>query len=548
MSRLAGKHTAILCGTLWLCALSAAAHAQTFIPESEFVYVAKSHDTLIGLGRRLLREPRRWRELQTRNHIANPRRIPLGTPIRIPYGWLRTTAEAATVVGVSGAVLLDGTPASAGQSAPQGAVLRTGSDGSVTLDLADGSVITLQKSSELSLEEMQRIDNVDSAHDTQLQLRSGHLQTVVKPHGDIGRFEIRTPVAVSAVRGTQFRTAFDTASMDATTETLEGTVGVTSAAAAVAVAVPADFGTRVERTGAPLVPVRLLPPPDLAGLPGTNTTPQLHLQWTPVAGATRYRVQLAPDPDFHTLTADMDLAVPQLTLPAPPEGNFWLRVRSIDALGLEGLDAVRAIRQHLLPTPPMPLAPRPGTRIVGARTSFSWSSVADATHYRWQLARDGQFSAPVMQRDIEGATSVEVDDIAPDHYQWRVASINAQGEAGDWSAPQPFAQRPNPPSMQPPRLTRRTLEIHWEGAAASRYHVQVARDAGFTKVVIDRQVDGPSLSVRRPRPGTYYVRVQLADPGASGDPFGAPRQFEVPLRLWLRILLPIAAAALTLVR
>lgn len=546
MSRLAGRHAALLSGALWLCALSGAGHAQTAIPASEFLYVARPHDTLIGLGRRLLREPRRWRELQTRNRIVNPRRIPLGTPIRIPYVWLRTTPEAATVAGVSGSVLLDGAPLSQGQSVPQGAVLRTGKDGSVTLDLADGSVITLQKSSELSLDEMQRIDSVDGAHDTRLQLRSGRLQTVVKPHGDVGRFEIHTPVAVSAVRGTQFRTAFDAASLDATTETLEGTVGVTSTAAAVAV--PADFGTRVERTGAPLAPLRLLPPPDLSGLSGTNTAPQLHLQWQPIAGAARYRVQLAPDADFHTLTADTDLAVTQLTLPAPPEGNFWLRVRSIDALGLEGPDAVKAMRQHLLPTPPVPRAPRPGARIVGTRASFSWSSVTGATHYRWQLARDGQFDMPLRQRDIEDATSVEIDGIAPGPYQWRIAGIDAQGEAGDWSTPQPFTQRPNPPSVEPPLLTRHTLEIRWDGAAASRYHVQVARDIAFRKLVADREVDGPSLSIRRPHAGAYYVRVQLADPGASADPFGTPRQFEVPLRLWLRILLPLAAALSTLIR
>jgi hypothetical protein len=546
MRRLAGKHAALLCGALWLCALSGVGRAQTSIPESEFLYVAKAHDTLIGLGRRFLREPQRWREIQTSNHIANPRRIPLGTAIRIPYAWLRMTAEAATVANVSGAVLLDGTPVSTGQSVPQGAVLRTGTDGSVTLDLADGSVITLQKSSELSLEEMWRIDNADGAHDTRLLLRSGRLQTVVKPHGDVGRFEIRTPVAVSAVRGTQFRTAFDTASMDATTETLEGTVGVTSAAAAVAV--PADFGTRVERTGVPLPPRRLLPPPDLSALLGTNTTPQLHVQWQPIAGAARYRVQLAPDPDFHTLTADTDLTATQLTLPAPPEGNFWLRVRSIDTLGLEGIDAMRAMRQHLLPTPPLPLTPRPRVRVVGTHASFSWSSVAGVTRYRWQLVRDGLFAAPVLEREIEGATGVGIDAMAPGNYQWRVAGINALGEAGDWSAPQPFTQRPNPPSVQPPLLTRHTLEIRWEGTPASRYHVQVARDAAFTKLVADRQIDGLVLSIPRPRAGTYYVRVQLSDPDASGDPFGKPRQVEVPLRLWLRILLPVAAAASLLIR
>ena len=52
---------------------------------AEFVYRARPGDTLIGLSARLLLEPRRWPELQRRNAIADPRRIPLGSRIRIPY-------------------------------------------------------------------------------------------------------------------------------------------------------------------------------------------------------------------------------------------------------------------------------------------------------------------------------------------------------------------------------------------------------------------------------------------------------------------------------
>jgi hypothetical protein len=548
MRRFRGTYRAalVLSGALVICTLSAVARAQPAVAETDFVYVAQAHDTLIGLGRRLLLQPQRWREVQMRNRIANPRRIPVGTAIHIPYAWLRTTAEAASVASVAGGVLLDGRPLTRGQSVSQGALIQTGADGSVTLDLADGSVITLQNSSALRLQAMQKITNVVGGHDMRLQLQSGRLQTVVKPHRDVGRFEIHTPVAVSAVRGTQFRTAFDAGSADATTETLDGTVGVTSAAGAVAV--PADFGTRVERNGPPLAPVRLLPPPDLTGLPATNSEPQLQLQWRPVAGAARYRVQLAPDADFHTLLADAESTASQLTMPAPPEGNFWLRVRSIDPLGLEGPDATRAMRQHLLPAPPTPAAPRAGVRVVGTRTTFSWSSLAGVRRYRWQLARGGVFTPPLMQRDIEGTDHVEIDGIVPGDYQWRIASINAQAEIGDWSAPQRYTQRPAPPAVQPPALTRHAIALRWDGPSAGVYHLQIARDAGFERLLVDRQVEGPELSIRRLRPGTYYVRVRFAGPGADGDPFGPPRQFEVPAPLWLRIALPIAAILITLIR
>ena len=118
------------------------APAQSGASEAEFLYHAQNGDTLIGLGRRLLRDPLRWHDLQVRNHIATPRRIPLGTVIRIPYAWLRLSPETATVSSVAGVAVHDGKPLVSGETLAQGSRIETGVDGSVTLDLADGSVIT----------------------------------------------------------------------------------------------------------------------------------------------------------------------------------------------------------------------------------------------------------------------------------------------------------------------------------------------------------------------------------------------------------------------
>ncbi len=74
---------------LGLCAVLAflapdVARSQSAAPEDVFVKVARPGDTLIGISQRLLIEPRRWTEVQARNHIEDPRRIPLGTQIRVP--------------------------------------------------------------------------------------------------------------------------------------------------------------------------------------------------------------------------------------------------------------------------------------------------------------------------------------------------------------------------------------------------------------------------------------------------------------------------------
>lgn len=510
----------------------------------DFIYKARPRDTLIGLGRRFLLEPRRWRDLQRLNGIANARRIPLGSEIHIPYAWLRTRAETARADDVSGAVLHDGEPLAAGATVLEGSRIETGTDGSATLGLADGSVVTLQKSSVLWLETLRQVSGEKFAHDLRLKLEKGRVRTAVKPHGDVGRFEIETPVAISAVRGTQFRTAFDPATRAAADETLDGTVAVSGTRSEVSV--HAGFGTRVKTDGVPLSPVRLLAAPDLSSIPVKSSTARLRLEWPPIAGAVRYRAQLAPDPDFRTVLADAESTSARVFLPAPPDGAFWLRVRAIDRLGLEGFDATKAMTEHLLPPPPTPVSPQPGARITGPDASFSWSGAAAGARYRWQLARAPGFSAPVKDREITGDNEIAVAGLEPGRYVWRIASVNAQGEAGEWSASQSYTQRPSPPVLQAPAIGRHTVELRWSGAPATHYHVQVARDPSFGRPIIDRDVDAPQLSMTRPRVGTYYVRVQLIDSGGTHDPYGDPQRFQVPVPKWVRIVLPVAAVALAL--
>jgi len=514
----------------------AVATAQAATLEGEFIYYTQARDTLIGLSRRLLQQPQRWHDLQVRNHVAAARRMPIGTAIRIPYSWLRMTAETASVAGVSGSVVQAGSSLATGEVLSQGSVIETGADGSVTLDLADGSVITLQKSSALRLDEMQRVSGASAAHDIRLKLRSGRVETVVKPHGDVGRFEIVTPVAVSAVRGTRFRTSFSDDSARATTETLQGSVAVAGAAT---VSVPAGFGTLVDRDAPPLQPVALLPPPDLSALPTRYSLPLLNVSWPAVAGARAYRVQVATDPDFHTIARDLQSPRPSVGIPAPPDGNYWLRARSIDQFGLEGPDAVRTFVQHLLPAAPVPIDPKPAARVTGTQVTFQWTAVGADARYRLQVARDALFADLILEREVSVTTHATVDGLAPGMYFWRVATRNPQGESGAWSEVQSYRQRASAPTPEPPTLQDHQLLLAWEAQTGQTYRVQLARDADFKYVVVDQTLAVPRLSMRAPYPAIYYARIQSVDPDGTAGSFGPSRRFEVPPPRWVRILLPL---------
>jgi len=521
-------------------------------PAGDFLYHAQPRDTLIGIGRRLLVDPRRWHEVQILNHVVEPRRIPPGSILRIPYEWLRLTAQSATVVAVAGTVEQAGRRIAVGDVLPQGAVIETGPDGSVTLDLADGSVATLQKSSILKLDEMLQVTGA-AADSIRLKLDSGRIETKVKPHRDVGRFEIITPVAVSAVRGTEFRDGFTDSDLHATTETLEGTVAVGGSEdpAAVggnadSVAVGAGFGTRVDKDRVPLKPVALLPPPDLSALPAVNATEVLHVDLAPVPGAHGYRVQLAADETFHALAADVSTSEASADIPGLADGDYWLRARSVDPLGLEGADAVRRMTQHVLPEAPHPTRPESGSKIDGAHVRLEWGGVARAGSYALQVAGNAEFVAPVVARAPLAEPAADVNDLPPGKYFWRVAAVNARGEAGSWSEARFLTLRAPSPMPDVPRLEHQQLHFSWQRLAGTAYRLQVSRNPEFSDTVLDERTSDAEWSIPKPRAGTYYARVQSIDADGAGGAFSPPRRFFVPLPLWVKIATPVVLGILVL--
>ncbi|RKH05576.1 FecR domain-containing protein [Corallococcus carmarthensis] len=65
------------------------------------------------------------------------------------------------------------------------------------------------------------------------------------------------------------------------------------------------------------------------------------------------------------------------------------------------------------------------------------------------------------------------------------------------------------------------IPLSWKPLdGARRYQVQVARDLGFTRRIVDTQVEGPGFTFLPPEPGTFVWRVSAVDeaggPGESG--------------------------------
>jgi hypothetical protein len=435
-----------------LAALLAGLLARAPAAEPDYVYRLVPGDTLIGVSQRLLVEPRRWPELRARNNLGRPDRLPPGTAVRIPRDWLRQSAEQARVDRPAGADAA-ATPAR-GAQVGEGARLVTGPGERITLDLADGSVITIGEDSSVGIELMRRVDGT-GARDTRLQIERGGVETKVQPQREGSRFEIRTPVAISAVRGTGFRQEFDAVAGLDRTGVAEGAVTVAGAAAtadamagtgaAPGIAVEAGFGTVSDAAGGPRPPVRLLPPPDLSALPGAFDQDRVDPAFPPVAGAVAYRGELFADAALRDLRAARTAATPALDFGAVADGRYVLRVRAVDALGLAGEDAAREITRQRVPDRPEVRGPAPGAAIAGTQVRLQWAPVASAVRYRVQVATDAVFAAPLLDRDDVTAPELLATTLPAGGFHWRVAGIDARGATGPWSTPASATLQPPPP-------------------------------------------------------------------------------------------------------
>ncbi|HRD67984.1 MAG TPA: FecR domain-containing protein [Candidatus Competibacter sp.] len=332
----------------------------------EWLYTVRPGDNLWNLTADYLTRMDYWPKLQAMNQVADPEHLPPGMKLRIPIAWLKRLPASARVASVQGqakatlAATNQTIQVNSGLFLQSGDTLHTGPDGNVTLEFDDSSRLLLQANSQLSMEDLRSYGQTRIV-DTRLRLQQGRVESQVTPRAESGpRYEIWTPAANSAVRGTHYRLSMDPATATARTEVLEGAVAFRGRRQARTVS--KGFGALAE-TGKPSSPpVPLLAPPDTASLPPVVTKVPIQLGFPALKRATAYRAQIAPTDRFDTLLFDGTSPSPAVRGPDLPDGDYVLRVRGIDAKGLEGRDAYHPFRLHARPEPPFLIRPPPPGR------------------------------------------------------------------------------------------------------------------------------------------------------------------------------------------
>ncbi len=504
-------------------------------PAQDWIYTARPGDTLWGLSRDFLVSADYWKRLQEHNGITDGDHIVPGSRIRMPIAWLKRQPLPALLSQLRGTVERQrGEDASAvaletGDELLAGDLIRTGDDSSATIQFADGSRVLMQSNTQLTLDTMSAF-GASGMVDTSMRLHGGRIESDV-PHeaGSGSRFRIISPPAVAAVRGTNFRIAFDGSTDKALGEVLDGELGVS--ASGVSLALPAGFGN-VTRTGEPPgEPIELLPAPDLTALTALLPREPIAFEWPAVERAERYRGQVFEGEGFDRLLREQLVPQPQLELPVLPVGSYVFRVRAIDENGLEGANANHPFQIAALLLPPVVMGPDDGAATPGAWLSLSWEVPRDVGGFHLQIARDPDFSHMLIDEPaLEDWRYLPPSIFEPGTYFWRVASIDRAGVRGPFGEVRRFRIQsvPEAPTAELVSHGENTPVVAWRpGDEAARFRVQIAGDLSFSSPVLDRLLSERELSMSGLSPGVYYLRVQSLSPEGVAGAFSEPVRVKV---------------------
>jgi hypothetical protein len=502
--------------------------------EQVVVISVEEGDYLIKIGEEYLEDPHRWREVARINHLKNPDLIHPHQFLVIPVSLLRGIPCDGVVSFVQGNVRIqvrdseEWKPLLIHDRVKEGSKIKTDDRSSAEI-VFDNGTSCLQKSN--TLIGFLKMRKKSDSYEQRLSLQRGRTITrILKATGREPRFEIETPSAVCAARGTFFRTSVDLSDYTRS-EVLEGKAEVEAAMQKQVIS--EGEGTLVRKGEPPLKPRKLLPLPKLRqGSKIYNRLP-LHFELDPVEGAVSYRISMAKDRDGKEIVYE-NIVEPneKVEIQGMDDGTYFLHVVSVDEIGLEGVPSEPIeIHVRMNPLPPSIRLPVTSAEYREKSLQCNWLAVKDAVAYHLQLAGDHAFNQIVEERSAIARTTYETRELDYGNYYFRIRSVAEDGYEGAWSDTIPFAVVPPPPAppIEPPEVDKKEIHIRWQDLGEGlSYHFQMAGDQDFSTVLIDRRLERPETAIQKPgEPGIYYVRVSAIDSKGYEGRFSKPQSFTL---------------------
>ena len=390
-------------------------------------YTLADHDTLWGITFKYS-HIRYWQGLQKLNNITNPRKIPTGTKIKIPLAWLNLKNVQVNVVAIQGQPIMKVNDKIAvlrkGDSLKKGDMLITQEKENVLLEFVDNSKVLVKENTEIKVNQLLAYSTTGIA-DSRITLNKGSIDNFVNPRKskEGTYYEVTTPSAVLAARGTQYRISISADQETSRSEVLKGVVNAKGSGTELSI--PDGMGTVIKQGEPPSPPTKLLVAPDLSTMPTLVKSVPMQLNFTALERAVSYQIEISPDNKFIELAYSGTSEWPIVDGVNLADGHYYIRVRGTDSLGLQGYNAIHNFEVNTQPSLiPILSTPIANSVVRGSSILFRWSEVQGISHYHLQLAIDSNFTTIFFQQKDTTKTELNIYNLEAGDYFWRVASMD----------------------------------------------------------------------------------------------------------------------------
>lgn len=497
---------------------------------SDWTYTLKTGESFRQVARELLKASASESELASYNRVNSPSSIRAGDQIRIPVAWLRQSPEPARVRGVNGHVRVRSAGNGAIRPLTEDQLIQAGDtiithDGMATVELADGSTIRINPGSSVAFNRLTRYGRAGMT-DTRMRLERGGVSNRIKPMVEEGaRFEIETPAAVAAVRGTTFSLQADRNGSHL--QVTEGRVAFGQPGNIREI--PGGYGASVHPGGSGEMKVLRLPPaPKTNPMPDTVDSMPAELSWQ-ASGARQYQVDIL-DRDTGEAVRSEQTSDTHFALDGLANGYYRAQVASLSKEGVSGMPADIAFQVDLAARAAELLEPTPGAAVDSDRPRFSWRYQGDSERARVEIAKDSSFTDLVASSDWSSQESaLPGKSLKPGEYHWRVVT-EAGGSSVATSETRMLTINGtlDPVSVISANYIDRQVRIFWErNQDASGYLLQLSEDPSFEEVIKEATVDDTTAALRLIPGRRYFVRLRAVSEGPIVGQWGPGRELYV---------------------
>lgn len=307
-----------------------------------FIYIMQAGDTIGNVAERFTSKPGNWRKIKSINKISNNNRVPIGKEILVPFSLIDTYPDTGTITNIVGEVTINNAIADKTVSITEASRIKTSENSTITFKLSNDNVISVAPDSIIYVQRLRQFSGTGLI-DAIFKTEQGEFSAKVDSNnGGVGRFEIRTPVSITGVRGTSLRSRVDE-NGDTVIELLSGKAAVANAKSKTyqETTLPANGGVVISSSGKITQDVLPDAPKYTIGL--NSTALDITLPNTP--NIEEYIVRYTADERGLIELARYSLKgnTTNSTLPLPSLSMFYVQVRAVNQDGLSGAETTQQI-------------------------------------------------------------------------------------------------------------------------------------------------------------------------------------------------------------